>query len=198
MAPGSPRNGPNGQPAPVRAADQFTRRKLDWLDQVHADLRVSDIAFRLAYAISGYLNRNRGDAFPSQETLAREIGREPRTIRNAAKLLVDCGHLAVTEGQGRGNTNLYRPVLKADGLAILIETRNDGSPIGLNPEPSFPVSVVSNSEPSFPFLAEKGNGGAQKEEWPCTKTGTAVPTEHTEEQTEEPKSSKARKGWHNH
>jgi Helix-turn-helix domain len=200
MAPGSARNGSNVPPVPARAADQFTRRKLDWLDQVHADRRVSDLAFRLAYAIGGYLNRNSGDAFPSQGTLARVIGRESRTVRNAAKELVACGHLAVTEGQGRGKTNLYRPILKDDGLdETVTEIRNDGSPIvGLNPEPPFPLLAASNTAPAFPFLAEKGNGGAQKGERPCTKSGTAVPTEHTDEHTEKSKSAKAHKGWRDH
>jgi hypothetical protein len=95
-------------------ADDFTRTKFLWLDQVATDPAVPASAFRFSYIIaSKFLNRQTGDAYPSQETLAKLLGvSTSRAVRYLADHLVSGGHLEVTAAHGRGLTNRYRPVLK--------------------------------------------------------------------------------------
>jgi hypothetical protein len=94
-------------------ADDFTRRKFKWLDQVVEDRGVSALAFRLAYVLaSAFWNRGTNDAWPGQSKLAERTFITPRGVRNLIEQLVSFGHLEVTDGRGRGHTNHYRPVLK--------------------------------------------------------------------------------------
>jgi hypothetical protein len=51
-------------------ADDFTRRRFAWLDQVAADPKVSPAGFVLAYRIAKFFNRDTGEAWPAQPTLA--------------------------------------------------------------------------------------------------------------------------------
>lgn len=101
--------------------DSFTANKFRWLDQVAADKSVAPLAFKLAYIVATYINRETGDAWPSQETLAASLGIGVRAVRNASGQLVDAGHVSVMVTRGRGHSNRYRAVLK---------NRNDGSGIG--------------------------------------------------------------------
>lgn len=91
---------------------EFTAAKLDWLDGVASDLSVPNLSFRLAYVLGGYFNQTSGDAWPSQKTLAAKLGVTRRCIQMALNDLVLRGHLASTLGNGRGNTNRYRPLKK--------------------------------------------------------------------------------------
>lgn len=100
-------------------ADQFTRLRMVWLDQVWDDVRLNsparDVAFRISrlfnrrhFAASGELN-----AWPSYETLAREIDCNAKTIQRAVLLLKQHGHL-VTEGSGGRHCSLsYFAVIKS-------------------------------------------------------------------------------------
>jgi hypothetical protein len=95
-------------------ADDFTRQKFVWLDQVANDPLVSAQAFRAGYFIAcRFLNRGTGDAFPSQDTLARLIGlTTSKGVRYLIDQLVAGGHLDVTAAHGRGQTNRYRLLVK--------------------------------------------------------------------------------------
>lgn len=87
----------------------FGKLRYVWLDQVVADRTVSPLAFRLAYIIAcRYLNQQSGDAWPTQETLARVVEVTPRAIRKALSLLIDGGHIEVARARGRGAVNRYR------------------------------------------------------------------------------------------
>jgi hypothetical protein len=96
-------------------ADDFTKRKFDWLDQVARDRDLSAEAFRLAYILaSKHLNRRTGDAWPGQATLAETLGlASPRSIKHLIDQLAERGHLRVTVGRGRGHSNRYAPVMQA-------------------------------------------------------------------------------------
>jgi hypothetical protein len=95
------------------AADDFTKRKFTWLDQVVADLSISPSAFRLTFILaSRFVNRETGDGWPSQETLGQLVGITPRGIRKLVDQLISRGHLAVIRGHGPGNSSRYRPILK--------------------------------------------------------------------------------------
>jgi hypothetical protein len=99
-----------------RTADKFR-----WLDQVGADHSLTPLCFRLAYAISTFVNRTTGDAWPSQPRLAADCDATDRAIRDAITRLRDGGHLEVTGKGGRGKTSRLRPIIKG------AEKRKDAS-----------------------------------------------------------------------
>src|SRR6516162_6935935 len=92
-------------------ADHHTRDRFIWLDQVLADRDIPDSAFRLAYAITSFINRGARYAWPSHATLAKQIGFDDRSIRRCVAILQQAGHLDVESGGGRHKTNRYRPIL---------------------------------------------------------------------------------------
>lgn len=132
----------------ARRGDGFTRQRLAWLDAVMADPAVTAAGFRLAYAISGFINRATGDAWPSQETLAARLGMTPRNVRNLIDQLAARGHLTIIRSKGRGNVNRYRLARTAP------EKRNGAS--AFRPE---------KQERAFPFSErEKRKSSVGKEE----------------------------------
>lgn len=84
------------------AGDAFTAQIFAWLNRVAADRSLPAAAFKLAYAISQYVNRETGKAWPSQETLACKIGFDagdlagPRQVRRLLKVLVERRYLLTT------------------------------------------------------------------------------------------------------
>lgn len=94
-------------------ADDFTRNQFRWLDQIAADPAVTAAGFLLAYRIAKYVNRDSGDAWPSQPLLAAEVRLSVRTVRDLSDQLESAGHLTVTASRGRGNSCRYRPILRA-------------------------------------------------------------------------------------
>jgi hypothetical protein len=130
-------------------ADDFTRQKFAWLDQIASDPSVSAQAFRAGYFIAcRFLNRGTGDAFPSQDTLARLIGlTTSKGVRYLIDQLVDGGHLGVTAAHGRGRTNRYRLIVK---VADII--RDIAEPSGTPPPENGGASAIDQSESLFPEL----------------------------------------------
>lgn len=78
------------------AVDPFIRKKYEWLETVMHDGRLSPSARLVAYEIARHLNRVTGDAWPSQQTMARLLGLGLRTVERAV------GEL---EGKNRNGTN---------------------------------------------------------------------------------------------
>src|SRR5450631_293592 len=89
-----------------RTADKFR-----WLDQVGADHSLTPLCFRVAYAISTFVNRTTGDAWPSQPRLAADCNTTDRTIRDTLTQLRDAGHLQITGKGGRSKTCRFKPVM---------------------------------------------------------------------------------------
>jgi len=110
-------------------ADDFTKRKFSWLDQVARDRDVSGEGFRLAYILaSDHLNRGTGDAWPSQDALAEKLGlRSPRSIKHLVDQLEARGHVEVTVGRGRGHSNRYAPLLHAVASDDADDVRQGGA-----------------------------------------------------------------------
>jgi hypothetical protein len=102
------------QPPPVhvdekRSPKQFTIDQFTWLDQIAADTGLTSSAFKVAYAISRYINRETGEAWPSFETISRKIAMSPATVVAMVRKLVDAGYLQKEPGRaGRGYSNHYR------------------------------------------------------------------------------------------
>ena len=89
-----------------------TRDRFAWLDQVLADRDIPEPAFRVAYALSSFVNRKSGAAWPSHATLAQKTGLGESTVRRHLATLHTAGHLAVELHRGRNGTNRYRPIIR--------------------------------------------------------------------------------------
>src|SRR5258708_9088184 len=96
------------------AADDFTRKRFQWLDQIASDPAISGSTCKLAILIAcRFLNRKTNTAWPSQPVLAELLGLRTRgSVRYCVDQLVDGGHLAVAASHGRGVSNRYRIILK--------------------------------------------------------------------------------------
>lgn len=104
------------------AGDPFTRDKLQWLDRIAIERRVSAEAFRLAYVIaSRFLSRERGYAFPRQQVLADLVNVGPRQVRKLIAELTVAGYLDVAR-MGKKMPNEYRIVIGTDSSAPWIGT----------------------------------------------------------------------------
>ncbi|WBT05041.1 helix-turn-helix domain-containing protein [Brevundimonas vesicularis] len=68
-------------------SDRFTADKLAWLEQVQDDGELSATVFAVAFGIARHLNRETGDAWPSQATLGEMAGVSDRQIRKLLKIL---------------------------------------------------------------------------------------------------------------
>ncbi len=83
--------------------------KLDWQDRMAFDRDLSNMAFRVGYAISWHLNRYSGDTYVGRKTIAEKLGVTVKSVDRAIKELEAKGHLEVTHSRGRSNSNNYRP-----------------------------------------------------------------------------------------
>jgi hypothetical protein len=88
-------------------ADEFTRLKFAWLDQVAADADLPPFAARLAIILLRYYSRTERAAWPSIATLARDLGAGERSIQRALQEMTP-RHLTIIAGGGRSATNKYR------------------------------------------------------------------------------------------
>jgi hypothetical protein len=95
-------------------ADDYTARKLRWLDQVAADETLKPSAFLLAWHIASHVNRQKGFAYPSQERLSDLIRMDVRMVRLLCRQLEAQGHIATTPSK-RGVNTEYR--IKLNGVA---------------------------------------------------------------------------------
>ena len=113
---------------------------------------MTHFAFRVAYIISGFINRERGYAWPGQATIAGLLASTRRGVQKAIDVLVDRGYLEVQIGGGRGHANEYR---------MSAEKANGGSPF-----------TNGKGEPPFALSeAEKANRRSIKGERPFQEKG---------------------------
>jgi DNA-binding transcriptional MocR family regulator len=125
---------------------KFTTWKLDLLDRMSADPRLSGSDFRVGYRFLHYMDSATGDCFPRQETIAADLGLTDRTVRSALANLRACGWLEIEERpllKGRGKSNLYH-----------FQDATTGSTVPVN------GATTGNSAPDF----RKTASGASKEE----------------------------------
>jgi len=97
-------------------ADDFTRLKFAWLDQVAADANLRPFAARVAIILLRYYSRIERAAWPSMATLARDLGADERSIQRALQTMTP-KHLTIIAGGGRSATNRYRWNISAPGAS---------------------------------------------------------------------------------
>ncbi|KQT53681.1 hypothetical protein ASG43_17750 [Aureimonas sp. Leaf454] len=147
------------------SGDPFTRAKLEWLDCVAEDKALSAGAFRLAYLVaSRFLSREKGYAFPSQETLGEILGASDRNVRRFTIELIEAKYLDVRRG-GNGRANRYR-LVAADRtyLSGLDDNGTDSRPDKSVRSGRADRTDLSNQtgqiRPTNPFREPKGGSGA--------------------------------------
>lgn len=101
----------------------FARTQFLWLEQVKLDRELTPTAVLTALALLKFFNHKSGEAWPSNATLAVELGVDRRTIQRALALLVERRHLTVIGSRrgGRRHSNHYQ--LRLDNKQA--ETLND-------------------------------------------------------------------------
>jgi hypothetical protein len=95
------------------AAKSFTARKLDWINRIVSDRRLTLFQRVVGVALSFYFNADSSDCYVSQKKLAERVGGTVRAVQMAIDALVAAGLLAVQVGAGKNSTNTYRML---DGL----------------------------------------------------------------------------------
>jgi hypothetical protein len=88
-------------------SDRFTKDKMTWLDQVFRDRSISQIGFKIAYAIAQHMNRQKLWAWPTYETLSNEVRADRRSAIRNVDMLERRGHLTISRARGR-HPNRYR------------------------------------------------------------------------------------------
>jgi Helix-turn-helix domain len=88
--------------------DNFTKRRLAWLEAVTLDQNMTGSAIRVANIIVlRYLSRAKGCAWPSFDRLAHDLGAGRSSIIRALALLEGLGWLVIEHNGGRHATNRY-------------------------------------------------------------------------------------------
>jgi hypothetical protein len=154
------------------ASTEFARDVFAWFKQIHADQAIipnakpiSALDFRLAYAITQYIDKFSRKAWPFQETLAADLGVTDRTVRNGIANLVKRGHLTVTM-RGRDQSAIYQMILQ--------DRKSTSGHDEARPETDF------RSKP------QDRKSGAARPEKSRRKTGSTLPTEPLFEPLREP------------
>lgn len=146
------------------------------LSRMALDHSTQHSAFRLGHILAmKYVNARSGEAWPTRETLARDLNVSVRTIQTLITELRDNGWIFVTGTRGRNKPNRYR----------------------LNLENGKPVSHFDRrkQEVSFRVIEGKiGSGVPENRKFDCKKTGSRLPAEPYEEHYEEPVRSRGSLG----
>ena len=115
-------------------SDDFTRARMMWLNQVFDDSALSSTVRDVAFRISRYFNR-RGfadsgnlNAWPSYQTLAKEIGCASKTVQRAINLLKDRGHIVTRGNGGRSVTLTYFAVINSKSQVVDLD--RSAQPLG--------------------------------------------------------------------
>ncbi len=90
-------------------AKAVARQKNQFFDAMIRTGGLSALQMRVAWRLIDRTNRDTGDAWPSYETLADELGCDVRSVKRAIKRLIEAPWFEANHGGGRGNSNHYRP-----------------------------------------------------------------------------------------
>jgi hypothetical protein len=86
---------------------KFTSSKLDWLNSIVADQRLTHFQVRVGLALSFYFNLETSSCFVKQKKLAARASGKRRATQMAIDALIRAGYLAVDFKAGPSDTNVY-------------------------------------------------------------------------------------------
>jgi hypothetical protein len=133
---------------------RFTSRKLDWIEHIISDQRLTDLQKVVAVALSFYFNRGTDGGYVKQKVLAKKVGCSRRAVQLAIDALAEAGHISVEIGTGEEETNIYT-MLNAAAEETISEPDNDPpceSPFAPHANPrSHPpgIQIRTPCEPPF-------------------------------------------------
>ncbi len=126
-----------------------------WARQVLGDRNLPASATKVAWIISLYLNREKGTAWPSVQTIACRTAITDRTVYTALDRLEAGGHLARRAGGGR-TSNHYQLMLRTER----VKDASSSSETGFTP----PVKRASPEPLTEPLIEPHAQRGAADEE----------------------------------
>lgn len=148
--------------------------ELEWTRQIRR-ANLGPLALSVANFLTEKFNSKKaGWAYPSIETIAREIYASGSTARRAIRQLEKAGFIESKTGGGRGGANLYRPILKPHAEAEANEAET------LSPMQGFSAEIKPETLAPVP--------GAPCH--PCSETLSPMTPEPTYEPTKEPTEEK--------
>lgn len=113
----------------INKPDTFSRLKWRWLEQIMHDPRLSPWTRVVGYEIARHLNAKTGDAWPSQETIRKNLSiRNITQVKRAIAALRALLYLEIVHGE-RGESNRYIPrfdLLPAIAGSAGIKTGSEG------------------------------------------------------------------------
>jgi hypothetical protein len=147
----------------------FPAWKETWLKKVMAQPDLPAMAFKVAFALSTFLNQRSRCCFPSRETLARETGITARGVQENLTALRRAGLLDIKR---RGpHSSIYKPIIDSkDG--------NSGAHHVEHKDGKHRSHLVEHDATKMGTFPSKDRNGSVK------KMGTAVPTEPEENPVE--------------
>ncbi|AZG75990.1 hypothetical protein [Methylocystis rosea] len=147
---------------------EFAALKFRWLESIAANHQLSASACRLAIDLSRRFNSETRTTFVGIDTLAKDTGLSPSSVKGLLAALVTHGHLSKKSGGvGRGAANEYSPIdPQKKGASSLTPFPTKGAS-SLTPFPTkgassltpFPTKGASSLTP---FSDERGQFSPQK------------------------------------
>src|SRR5262249_39395283 len=120
------------------------------------ETRIQPGACRVAYVIGDHLNRATGDSWLAQTTIARKIGKSPKTVNRALKELQAFGKLRIRRGGPAGTLRYAPPDFDVGGREV-DSVHPSGQPCPLNTDTSDRQSYLENLPRTY-----LGDGDRQK------------------------------------
>ena len=127
---------------------ELTALKLRFYDELVCDPKLTAMDLRIAWLLlSRYLNAKSLVAWPSADTLARDLGSSVRGVRLSIKRLTERGWFKIKKGRGRRQSNTYSANFERVNASssLAAETVNAGSQNGAR---AFPETVNASSPKS--------------------------------------------------
>ena len=144
---------------------ELTALKLRFYDALVCDPRLSAMDLRIAWLLlSRYLNAKLLVAWPSAETLARDLGSSVSGVRRSIqRLTTEDGWFKIKKGGGRRHSNVYSANFKRVAAPPLVETETVAAPPlnGGVPVPETVAATLPKSPLSQPIDEPLEEGDAR-------------------------------------
>ena len=124
--------------------DTFVCKKLDYIQRAIRDRRLLPVDRCIAVGLANYVNRETGQAWPTQETLAEMVGVTSRTVRASLDRLAEFGWITIAKQRGRGFTSRYLLSFDHEGEAGECHDRKRAS--GHGHDDRKPTSTQSDAD----------------------------------------------------
>ncbi len=150
-------------------------KRHEWRDAVLRDPRLSKGCFKIAYAVSSFINAQTNVGWPSINRLAAEVAASPKTAGRHVRTLERSGYLVVNRTNRRRPTNEYSLVLPkprggcdGEGDKAVHSRGHSGPKTG---DTNVPQIYLKNLVKNLSAASEPGSGNSKTErsrQWPSS------------------------------